>query len=130
MKHEMRLRSRNKFARTFTAGIVNRPPLTRSSADPKDLRALTPAQFILPSNSVVGSSSILPAEPLSGSSLRRSHDTLRPIVDELWLRFQTEYVVTFPRLVFTFPRLVSLVLVFVLLTLDIVSLSPTHNGQI
>merc|ERR1711954_232919 len=81
----------------ITAGIINRRPLTRSSADPKDLRALTPAQFILPSHAVVGSSNILPAEPLTGSSLRRSHDTLRPIVDQLWNRFQTEYVASLQR---------------------------------
>ena len=81
----------------ITAGIVNRRPLTRSSTDPKDLRALTPAQFILPTQDIAVSSSVLPAEPLSGSALRRSHDTLRPLVDELWRRFQTEYVATLQR---------------------------------
>ena len=76
----------------ITAGIVNRRPLTRASSDSKDLRCLTPSQFILPSHTVIPSSRVLPAEPLSGSSLRRSHDSLRPLVDDLWKRFKTEYV--------------------------------------
>ena len=46
-----------------TFGIVNRRPLTRPSSDLKDIRPL-----------------------------RRSHDTLRPIIDDLWKRFRSEYV--------------------------------------
>ena len=74
-------------------GIVNRRPLTRVSSDSGDATPLTPAHFLCPASLVtpVPSSDVLPAEPLSGSALRRSKDSLRPIVDLLWKRWYNEY---------------------------------------
>ena len=75
-------------------GIVNRRPLTRVSADARDTIPLTPAHFLSPAAliSPVPSSDVLPAEPLCGSALRRSKDTLRPLVDSLWKRWFNEYI--------------------------------------
>ena len=75
------------------AGIVNRRPLTRFSADPQDLRPLTPAHFLNPAmSSLVLSSDVLPAVPLTGTELRRSKDVLRPILDSLWKQWRNEYI--------------------------------------
>ena len=75
-------------------GIVNRRPLTRVSSDSGDATPLTPAHFLCPASLVtpVPSSDVLPAEPLSGSALRRSKDSLCPIVDLLWKRWFNEYI--------------------------------------
>ena len=75
------------------AGIVNRRPLTRYSADASDCRPLTPAHFLSPAIATfVHSSDVLPAVPLTGSELRRSKDSLRPLLDTFWQRWRTEYV--------------------------------------
>ena len=77
----------------IAAGIVNRRPLTRYSADAQDCRPLTPAHFLNPAmTKTVNSSDVLPAVPLSGSELRRSKDSLRPLVDTFWQRWRSEYV--------------------------------------
>ena len=75
-----------------TAGFLNRRPLTKVSSHPSDDAPLTPMHFILPSKVLTSSSDSLPATPLSGSSLRRSMDALRPAVDTVWKRFKSEYV--------------------------------------
>ena len=77
---------------TMAAGILNRRPLTRASMDPNDDSPLTPMHFILPAKVITPSSDCLPAVPLSGSQLRRSHDELRPLIDSFWKRFKSEYV--------------------------------------
>ena len=81
----------------IAAGIVNRRPLTRASGDLRDARQLTPAHFLLPAREIVPSSDVLPAEPLSGSQLRRSHDSLRPIVQSFWDRWKKEYIAVLQR---------------------------------
>ena len=72
-------------------GIINRRPLTRVSSDPRDPRPLTPMDFLTP-GVITSSTSVLPLTPLSGSSLRRSQDSLRPLVESLWKRWRKEYV--------------------------------------
>ena len=79
------------------AGIVNRRPLTRTSVDSADVSALTPIHFILPAKVITPSSDCLPSEPLSGSALRRSMDTLRPYVDGFWKRFKMDYIAVLQR---------------------------------
>ena len=81
-----------RTAVAVAAGIMNRRPLTRFSTDPKDLRAISPMTFLAPGSIVYSSNSVLPATPLSGSLLRRSKDSLRPIMDSLWKRWRLEYV--------------------------------------
>ena len=67
--------------------------MTRYSADAQDCRPLTPAHFLNPAmTKTVNSSDVLPAVPLSGSELRRSKDSLRPLVDTFWQRWRSEYV--------------------------------------
>ena len=74
------------------AGILNRRPVARASGDSRDFSVLTPLHFILPSKVVTSSSDILPATPLAGTQLRRSHDQLRPLLDSFWKRFKNEYI--------------------------------------
>ena len=76
------------------AGIINRRPITRVSADPEDMEPLTPGHFLFPAGVPTPrlSGDVLPTTPLDGSSLRRSMDVLRPVVDSLWKRWQQEYI--------------------------------------
>ena len=77
---------------TVAGGMLNRRPLTKNSCDPNDLTPLTPMTFLNPGSVIYSSNIVLPAAPLNGSELRRSKDTLRPILDGLWKRWRTEYV--------------------------------------
>ena len=79
---------------TVTAGIVNRRPLTRFSEDPNDFRPLTPMDLLQPGAFIHSSNIVLPATPLTGSELRRSKDRLRPLLDALWRKWRTDYVMT------------------------------------
>ena len=81
----------------LAAGIVNRRPLTRSSMDSSDTSALTPMHFICPNTVITPSSDTLPAAPFAGSALRRSHDTLRPLVDSFWKQWRSQYVACLQR---------------------------------
>ena len=78
-------------------GIINRRPLTRVSSDPRDPRPLTPMTFLSPGAVLTASSDIIPTTPLSGSRLRRSQDSLRPLLESLWKRWRTEYVADLQR---------------------------------
>ena len=76
------------------AGIVNRRPLTRFSDDPQDFCSLTPMDFLQPGAFIHSSNVVLPATPPSGSELRRSKDRLRHLLDALWKKWRTDYVMT------------------------------------
>ena len=59
----------------------------------KDNEANTHDSFLFPGGyPFVKSHGVLPQIPDGGSSLRRSHDELRPVVEAVWRRWMREYV--------------------------------------
>ena len=58
-----------------------------------DDQVLTPMHFVFPAGyPFTWSSDVLPSLPMDGSTLRRSHDDLRPMVEQVWRRWMKEYV--------------------------------------
>jgi hypothetical protein len=77
----------------IASGIMNRRPITKVSSDKDDDEVLTPMHFLFPGGyPFVKSHGVLPQIPDGGSSLRRSHDELRPVVEAVWRRWMREYV--------------------------------------
>ena len=79
---------------SVAAGIINRRPITRVSMDPEDMEPLTPGHFLFPAGISAPrlSGDALPTTPIDGSSMRRSVDNLRPLVDSLWKRWLQVYI--------------------------------------
>ena len=73
------------------SGILNRRPITPLSSDPSDPQTLSPANFVYPYTITPTSVNILP--PLSsGDHLRASWRRVREVIEDFWIRWQSEYV--------------------------------------
>ena len=77
----------------IASGIMNRRPITKVSSDKDDDEVLTPMHFLFPGGyPFARSHDVLPQIPDGGSSLRRSYDELRPVVEAVWRRWMKEYI--------------------------------------
>ena len=74
--------------------IMNNRPITYCSSDPRDLSALTPADFLYPGIITRSSTNVLPPAPPGGETLRYQWQRARSLVDEFWRRWSVEYLKT------------------------------------
>ena len=77
---------------TEVEGILNRRPITHVSSDPRDMDALSPADFLYPGVYAHSSVNVLPPAPPGGETLRYSWKIARSLVDTFWRLWSREYV--------------------------------------
>ena len=72
--------------------IINLRPLTRVSADSRDLQPLRPMDFLCPGVFAHSADDILPPAPPGDNDLRYSWKRSRTIIDGFWKRWSRDYV--------------------------------------
>ena len=79
---------------TQVEGIVNYRPITRVSADPRDMEALSPMQIWCPGVTITTSANVLPPGPVEGEVLRKAFQRARAKVDAFWKAWSRDYLST------------------------------------